>query len=308
MSFRGDFMYVTNLDKKIANTKKKSVIPTLCVWSDLLGFSNPFIDSGWSPSDEQWDQIASRLQEMQNICAKNLNPVIENCLVSNDAIIRNLNIIHCNGLEWISMWFRDILFYWAQVNTNEKRKNLPGLRLVMAAGERLLHNMEQVTMEDYIFNYTKPDPEGPSNMSRQYGDRVIMYNHDFMQMNTAFSKGYIIDSIGSKGGIKGNRFYIDQSVIEFLKEYARQTGIDEAEIIDTSEENLRKVAFVVKKTGWYSLGLEREGPIHVEERNLVTNVYRLRKYYPWDEDPGEFWFDLDDMEMPAILGVVEMGE
>ncbi len=299
-------MYITNLDKKIAEKRENKVIPTLCVWSDLLGFSNPFIESNWKPGEEQWEQIAVRLQEMQNICARNMMPYTEHCLVSNDAIIRNLDVPHCESLLQLSMWFRDVLYYWAQVNTNEKRKGLPGMRLVMAAGERLLHNMEQVTTEDFVLNYTKRDPEGLSALSRQYGQQVLMYNHSFMQMNTAFSKGYIIDSIGSRGGIAGPGFYVDESVIDFLKRFAGLTGLTETEISDVQEEHVRKVFFLEKRTGWYFIGLELEGPISIATRNLTTDVYRLIKYYPWDEDPKEFWFDVNNMEMPAILKPVEV--
>lgn len=299
-------MYITNLDRKIDNIGEIKVIPTLCAWSDLLGFSTAFTESNWEPNDEKWKEIATRLQEMQIICARNMEPFYENCLVSNDAIIRNLDMYHKLQLFEISMWIRGLLYYFSSVNANEKGKGLPGMRLVLAAGKRLLHNVDKIITDDYVYNYTKPNPNEPGTATQKYGEKVVMYNHSFMQMNTAFSKGYIIDSIGSKGGISGNKFYLDISVIDFLKDYAAELGLSKKEIIDEEEKGIRRVAFVNKNNNWYYLGFELSNPVKIHSKNLETTVYKLDKFYPWDEDPKEFCFELDKFELPAILSGVQV--
>lgn len=299
-------MFYTNLDKKIDEIGEIEVVPTMCVWSDLLGFSKKFATNNWILSEKEWKSVAKRLQEMQIICQRNIEGNLENCLVSNDAIIRNLDVRRDVGLIGLSMWFRSLIYYFAGVNTNEKRHRLPGMRLVLSAGERMIHNCEKITMEDYVLNYTKPDPNGVSNLTKMIGERVVMYNHEFMQMNTAFSKSYIIDSVGSKGGIKGNRFFVDISVVDFLKEYARVHGVAEECIIDETLGGKRKIAFLNNETGYYYLGLELKKPVEINTNSLKTTVYRLDKFYPWDEKPEEFWFDVEKMKRPSILWPVKV--
>lgn len=208
-------MHLTNLEKKINNINDIKFIPTMCAWSDLLGFSSVFLESNWEPQEEKWREIALRLQEMQIICALNIFALHENCLVSHDAIIRSLDLVSTLNLLDVSLWFRHLLYYYSQVSTNENKKGLPGMRLVLSAGDRMIHNYDKITFEDYIYNYIKPNPNGISNFTSKYGEKVIIYNHEFMQMNTAFSKSYIIDTNGSNGGIRGNKFYVDISVINF---------------------------------------------------------------------------------------------
>lgn len=188
--------------------------------------------------------------------------------------------------------------FFAGVNTNEKQQGMPGMRLVLSAGERMIHNCEKITMEDYVMNYTKPDPNGVSNLTKRIGERVVMYNHEFMQMNTAFSKSYIIDSAGSKNGIVGNRFFVDVSVIDFLKDYARKHGVTEECIVDENVANVRKIAFLNKESEYNYLGLELKEPVELDLNSLKTTVYRLDKFYPWDEKPEEFWFDVEGLKIP----------
>lgn len=292
-------MYSTGLDRKIDEIGAIEVIPTLCAWSDLLGFSNCFAEKNWNLSEEDWVKVAKRLREMQIICQRNMCSSWEDSLVSNDAIIRNLDISKIASLTEISMWMRSLLYYYAGVNAHEKKQGLPGLRLVLAAGERVIHNQEVITREDYVLNYTKPDPDGVSNLTRQYGDKVVMYNHKFMQMNTAFSKSYIIDSIGSNGGISGNRFFIDISVVDFLKKFAIEHGIKESAIIDEEVNGKRRFIVLNGDSGYCYLGLVLKEPVKV--RNLSTTVYVWDKFYPWDEKMGDFCFDVEGLELPVCV-------
>ena len=41
---------------------------------------------------------------------------------------------------------------------------------------------------------------------------------EYFQMNTAFSKAYIIESSGSKAGVTGNNLYIDNYLLIFLED------------------------------------------------------------------------------------------
>ena len=288
-------MFLRNIDKKNADNASKIIkIPSICVWSDLLGFSNDFISSSWKPSDNQWFRIAKRLKNAQNICANNLSYPEENVLVSNDAFIRNLNLEAVNHMDNISMWLRNIIFSHMSINSCEQDNNYPGMRTIISGGERLIHNYFEATHDDYIYSYTKPDSETINKSPARHENYTIMYNHAFMQMNTAFSKSYILDSAGSKHGIAGNKIYIDESVFETLRLLMTRYKISSDMFIDVENDKTRLIAIKKPHCTRYYLGLEVEkDPININLKNLHTKVYRLLSFFPWDEEPAIFKIEVD---------------
>ena len=284
-------MFINNLEKKISEMPEGSVIPTICSWSDLLGFSVPYVKSNWKPDKEEYKNIAERLRSMQILCARNLNAHDENVIVSNDAIMRNLNFEQINHADFISMWFRSVVFFHMAVNTWEKEHGYPGMRTVIAGGERLIHTFDDVRMEDYVLNYTKKDPNGPSSFPDEWRNRIVMYSPPAFQMNTAFSKSYILDSLGSKHGLQGANIYVDESVLECLTHIAAHFGVKQDQIVREKTETGVRFSIVNPESGWYHLGFELSDPFPVASPRITTNVYKLLSFYPWDEDPNTFRID-----------------
>lgn len=284
-------MFYNNLDKKISEIPKGSIVPTICSWSDLLGFAAPYVDSNWKPSKKEYGKIAERLRSMQILCARNLEPTSENVIVSNDAIMRNLNFERINNIEFIGMWLRCVIFFHMAVNTWEKKHGYPGMRTVIAGGERLLHSFDDVRMEDYVINYTKKDPNGPSSYPDEWRNRIVMYSPPAFQMNTAFSKSYILDGLGSKYGLQGANIYVDESVLECLKQTAPYFRIRQNQIVQEKAETGTHFSIVNPENDWYYLGFELSGSFPVASPRITTNVYKLLYFYPWDEDPKTFRID-----------------
>lgn len=287
-------MYISNLDKKIIEVDKPRTIPTICSWSDLLGFSTPYVESNWSPNDTQYNEIAYRLKSVQTICARNLFPGIENVIVSNDAFMRNLNFESITHLDYVSMWFRGLVFFHMQTNSFEKANKLPGIRTVVAGGERLIHSFEDVQFEDYVYNYTKKDPEGNSSFPKSIREKTVMYNPSAFQMNTGFSKSYILDSLGSKCGLSGNSLYIDESVLCVIKSNLGRWGVSEDCFVVENTESGIKVYISKPETERYYLGFDLSNPIAIESDKIKTTVYKMLGFYPWDEDPRDFRISLHD--------------
>ncbi len=284
-------MFYTNLDKKISEIQEVHTIPTICSWSDLLGFAEPYVKSNWEPCETEYRKIAERLRSMQIICARNLVAMEENVIVSNDAIMRNLNFESINHIELISMWFRSLIYFHMAVNTWEKRHGYPGMRTVVAGGERLLHSFDDARFEDFIFNYTKKDPEGESSLPQEMRDRIVMYSPAAFQMNTGFSKSYILDGLGSKYGLEGANIYIDQSVLKCLKHTAYFLRIEQSQIIQKETDMGIHFFIVNPENHWFHMGFELGKPLQVSSKRLSTTVYKLLYFYPWDEDPKDFRID-----------------
>lgn len=294
-------MFVTNLDKKISKPIKPKKIPTICAWSDLLGFSNPYVESDWNPSDDVLLKIAERLRNAQIVCMRNLVPSFENVLISNDAFIRNVNLERISHIDELSLWFRSLVWFHMAVNKCEyDNGQLPGIRTVISGGNRLIHNFEEVTFEDYVYNYTKKDSSGKSSITQKYGDRNVMTNLNSFQMNAAFSKSYLIDSSGSRYGISGNKIYIDESVFKII-----ESQLDVLEPLGISLKNKKSgdgILFYVENSdsGWYHIGFQVDNPIEFDNRGVKTHIFKLNKFYTWDEDPKEFHIDVSE-HYPYLL-------
>lgn len=287
-------MYVTNLDKKIDEPQEPRTIPTICAWSDLLGFSSPYTASNWEPDKEQYLKIAKRLRDVQILCMRTLHPWHEKCLTSNDAFIRNVNFENVRHIQEISMWFRSLIWFHMSVNSYEKDCGNPGIRTVISGGERLLHNFEDARFEDYVFNYTKKDPEGESSFPDSVKNEIVFFNPVSFQMNTAFSKSYILDEMGSKHGISGNAIYIEESVFRVIENNLSGWLPDTARFVKEEKEDTILVYVEHVENGWYHIGFEVSKPIVINTDKIKTNVYKLLLFYPWDEDPKEFSIDVND--------------
>jgi len=288
-----DYLYSSNLYKKLDNPPKLKVIDCLCLWSDLLGFGKQFTDKNWKLSHKDWENVRSRLLAAHSIAIKHTSH-LERLLILNDGIAKVVPFYdskYQSLLLQASIFFREVVMIHQEIKKNEAAKELPGARSVVAFGNSASYIEEEFKLDDYYFNYTKPDPEGLSTAAKRTGNPTIIYNPSQLQMNTAFSKAYILESAGSKGGLKGANLFIDRSVIDVLK------------IIANHEEG----GFVWEETDDYvEFTVPREGE---KKENVVigfrfdkpfkpsvgwdTEIYRVRRFYPWDELTDDFYFDLD---------------
>lgn len=116
-----------------------------------------------------------------------------------------------------------------------------------------------------------------------------MHNPRPLQMNTALSKSYILESLGSKAGIKGNNFFIDKSFFEYIKNIIINDNM--LEIID--QEGLFAIKYKDEleiECNWL-IGFDFVKIIKIDEP-FETVVYEIKSFYPVDENPKKFKFDL----------------
>jgi len=112
-------------------------------------------------------------------------------------------------------------------------------------------------------------------------------------MNTAFSKAFLLDEAGSKSGITGPNLYVDQSLLEFMQ-LITSSSHGYSYFVDTKDNHaLHGIAYLeqCKERPW-CMGLLLDEAIMVDLSGLKTTVFRVRKFFPHDENPEEFAFDL----------------
>jgi len=280
---------VSGLCAKLANLPKQSITISACCWTDLLGYGTPFYDSNWEPSDKDLNSQANRIANAHLQCYSNLEPTTEFVLTLNDGVVRCCDQERFQHLDFLSMWLRACIWTHNAINKSEKKENLPGARTVLACGKTLKYSHVNVCIDDFVYNYTKSDPAKLSKIARTTGNPTVAVNPGPLQMNLAFSKAYLLESWGSKVGIEGPHFFIDESLLLFIQQMHRCFN-SPFKIIDEQKQKNRLFALPSRKdNSRFHLGLELlQPPIQIENKYMKTNIWRLLGFYPCDEDVKDF--------------------
>lgn len=281
---------------RLASDQPVEIAPAICAWSDLLGFAVAFTDSGWSPSQEQWRALTARVDHsyrlhLQNLCAG------EFILLLNDGAVRTATLnLPGPRVGWVALWMRHVVKAHAEVNEAERRMGLPGTRTVVAAGVRAAYTFPEVRLQDFFYHYTRRNATGsPTSPVATEPDPLVVSNSQPLQLNTAFSKAYILDSYGSGKGIRGPGLFVDDSVFQALRSWSC-----DVQTLQFVEEDRGAHWFCgvqdasVKPPGRRGLlgFLCDTPPINIQEKLLSTSVRRVIRYFTDDEDWDEFSFDL----------------
>lgn len=289
--------WTTNLSRKIGNPPQLKTRNAFCMWSDLLGFGNVYAENNWQLNDKQRREVYNRLVAAHSAVLY-YSQMNERNLILNDGIakvfIPDDGLWGKKAINSIAYYLRACIELHMAINQVERATGYPGCRSVMAFGECIEYLAEEVKYDDYVLNYTKPDKDGLSSNAQRNGNPTIIYNPKELQMNTAFSKAYILESGGLNAGLPGNNLYMDQSVIDAVIKYAERMGLShcwqelETELrllIPYNQNDLNRVVV--------GFAFDRN-PIVPDIHRLSTKVYHLLKLFPYDEPVDEFCFDLKD--------------
>lgn len=191
--------------------------PSICSWFDICGFRSKLDSANWSLSSLQNDGFIEVLSEAYRMTAMpiHVHPqgALEKILVLNDGVARSLDMgdsAETNPITF-SFYLRDILNIFFRLCRYLKSKNL-GLRTVLAGGERLQYSAEAITGQS-ILHFTG----SPSSLGERFLKQQFVYHPREFQMNTAFSRAYHIDSMGSKSGFVRNSVYLESTWVSVIE-------------------------------------------------------------------------------------------
>lgn len=280
--------------------------PVVCSWSDLLGFGDQFRETGWNPTTEQWEAISHRLSQMYRMHCLNQVHLDNFLLILNDGVVSTSTFPQSEdpntGLNKLSKWLRGVVQSHIWINYEEKSAGYPGARAVISAGVRASYSFGEARLDDLVLNSTRSTP-GLSKVAEMLGNPLLVANPSPLQMNTAFSKAYIVESTGSKAGLDGPNLYIDMVLLDFIEELAGKSG-GLLRVIEEEREDGNLIAVPYSQdypsTPWYFGCLLDKQKLEVKARNYSTHAAKLLKFFPHDENPATFWFDLvNPPDIPA---------
>ena len=113
-----------------------------------------------------------------------------------------------------------------------------------------------------------------------------------MWLYIAVLLSFLLDEGGSKAGLPGNFFYIDESVVNAVIEYSEDKGY--SPIQEKSDEGI--FLFIPYKDNnphEVVMGFCFDSEMIIPQGiNYKTKVYKLNRFYPHDEKTEDFFFDL----------------
>jgi hypothetical protein len=178
-----------------------NIINCICAWYDLLGFGQPLVDSEWNLNDKRCEKQLQRIKSLDLSLVNGYSSTHGSTSFSlNDGIIFNFDIDPDipNLQERLIMVLDDLILEYQSLNFRDESAGFPGIRGVLTIGHR--------------YNYTHV-----GSTVRVLDDKTIAYHPKDFQMNTAFSKAYIMESSGSKSKISGNKLYVDKYLLDSIE-------------------------------------------------------------------------------------------
>ena len=305
-----------------------SITECFCMWSDLLGFGNPFQDAQWTFRNKRALENVQRLRDLSHCLYSSADPLREVALVLNDGLAR---VYDAPGEQAdpqsLLRWLHSILLNHWQVNAVDHERGRPGLRSVLTFGERVatwngattLHEMTQ-------FSGTRPKLE----------NRTCIYSPHELQMNLAFSKAYTIESVGSQGGLGGPALFVDETALAAITKILTAHPMKTMAIAEMPTDiRVSADVFLAEMKVTFDVARRTEGDLHlfeifqvaagvpasgpaltiefdstsipVDRRGILTKVWKVRRYQPIDE-PRPFYIDFADYRFTSDSSHLDLTE
>lgn len=204
------------------------IYESFCAWIDLLGYGSAFYSSNWDIHSPSALNNLKRIQLLEPITTSIYSPFNETLFSLNDGFIRNFDVPK-NNVTQILGWLIDVMLKFKAINEIDIQNGYYGARGVIAYGSRAQYRQfDSLGKGDLIY--------ATAEAKREYNKKQIVLTPRELQMNTAFSKAYIIESSGSRNGLKKNKLHIDEKMLIKLAETINAIESDEFGLIEEDYE------------------------------------------------------------------------
>lgn len=237
------------------NIEPFEIVPCICCWYDLLGFGAPLIEAKWSLKSKIAQKSVDRIKNLQGWLTGGASAVTMGTkLYMNDGIVASIDVEPADSSLHDTLSFLEaILHDYNILNNIDKRAQYPGIRGVITCGHRFCHDS--------------------SNMSQDLrSNHITAYYPAEFQMNTAFSKAFIVEGSGSKAGISGANMYIDKDLIFFFETYFNGCTID------IKHSDIEKEVRIEYLGQWFATLIVDAIPVKYANKGINTDFYRLKTF------------------------------
>lgn len=280
-----------------------SIYESFCAWVDLLGYGSAFYSCNWDITNPSALNNLKRIQHLESFTTSICSPFYETLFALNDGFIRNFDIPP-NNISCILSWFIDVIRKFKAINEMDIQNGYCGARGVIAYGNRAQYReINSLGKGDFI--------QTTADRKLEYNKKQIVLTPGELQMNTAFSKAYIIESGGHRSGLINNKLHIDESVLIKLADVINKIGFDKFGLIEEDDDESKWLVYkytatfcredksffvkaICNDTEWDCFRIDFDNIVSYEDsrKSLTTHLYTSCKVYdsrysPYDRDTIE---------------------
>lgn len=205
---------------KTSKGRKRLYEVSIVAWFDLLGYGTMLEKANFDPTQKSaWDALV-RLDNFQKFVATHANKYFPIHAINDGVIIYKDLSPRSNSVTFAFLDRAISLF--KKYNEFDKSNGFPGARMVIATGFRVRIKEEISPIQERIIENLKKRLKAKLITSNQAIDEAYHSHPHFglipqIQANFAFTKAYLVDNLGSKGGFGGANCYIDTAIFDLSK-------------------------------------------------------------------------------------------
>jgi hypothetical protein len=184
-------------------------------WIDLLGYGGMIASADFNPLHPKAKEALDRLRSFHQIVADHSTRHFPTLVMNDGAVAyRDLSFrSKSNTFDFLSRAWR----LFQEINATESAHGMPGARLVLASGFRVLGRRAGIdaTHLRSIISRAKAGELGIEEAVREAARITPKFDIvPQLQANFAFTKAYVAEASGSAGGLPGPNFYVDLSLFD----------------------------------------------------------------------------------------------
>jgi hypothetical protein len=192
---------------------------SVACWIDLLGYGRMISEAEFNPLHVKSKEALGRLRCFHQVVARHSTRHFPT-LVMNDGAVAYRDL----SLRSRSVTHDFLVRAWSlftDLKTSEATLGFPGARMVLACGFRMRGRRAGMDASDQHFRsiigrVQNGDIDGEQAIREAASMRPTFDIVPQLQANFAFTKAYVAESSGSKGGLPGANFYVDLTIFERL--------------------------------------------------------------------------------------------
>jgi hypothetical protein len=238
-------------------------IAVVC-WIDLLGYGAMIAEADFNPLHVKASEALTRLRRFHEIVASHSSRYFRT-LVMNDgaAAYRDLSLRSRAPTHDFLMRAWKL---FQSIRNDESDRGLPGARLVLAVGFRMRgRRAGQDAManqfKSVMRRYQKGDIGAEQAIREAASIRQLFDVVPQLQANFAFTKAYVAERSGKKGGLAGANFFVDLTLFDSPAQAWVQTG----ETVKWSDERLHMKALFAPILGFPPYKHVEGGPLGIRD-------------------------------------------
>lgn len=259
----------------------------ICAWVDLLGYGAEIKKAHYNPLDPQAKAAVKRIRQFHQVVADHSLRDFPT-LVMNDGATAYRDLSY--RTRWTTYDFVQRSYrLFEDIQSMERNLGEPGARMVVAVGFRLRGRASQSSelRGRYVKSLISAVHDNKMSVDEAI-TRASKFRRNFdlipqLQANFAFTKAYIAEQSGSKGGLGGPRFFLDDLTLDFGKLENNDVGVTEVIKWNAETYGLGATFLAVDRVRSAKQTEQRNGRTHNHGPPSFRNALEIARYLSGDQ-------------------------